>query len=219
MDIILGNILIQPNVVTKDGCKYLTDYTRKAQKDIMAVYDADKSNKTKTNQRKIDTKVRDVKCADIIPILPEVKELYDNIVINVINPFYNLTIRDSEVPQFLYYEKGGHYKPHYDAEALWTNPDGTQQWKKSVDRDISTILFLNDDFEGGEFIFPKYRIRIRPEPGLLVAFPSTHHYLHGVEPVTSGDRIVSVCWMRVNGVPTKEEQDKEIADKYGIEVY
>ena len=219
MDIILGNILIQPNVVTKDGCKYLTDYTRKAQKDIMAVYDADKSNKTKTDQRKIDTKVRDVKCADIIPILPEVKELYDNIVINVINPFYNLTIRDSEVPQFLYYEKGGHYKPHYDAEALWTNPDGTQQWKKSVDRDISTILFLNDDFEGGEFIFPKYRIRIRPEPGLLVAFPSTHHYLHGVEPVTSGDRIVSVCWMRVNGVPTKEEQDKEIADKYGIEVY
>ena len=219
MDIILGNILIQPNVVTKDGCKYLTDYTRKAQKDIMAVYDADKSNKTKTDQRKIDTKVRDVKCADIIPILPEVKELYDNIVINVINPFYNLTIRDSEVPQFLYYEKGGHYKPHYDAEALWTNPDGTQQWKKSVDRDISTILFLNADFEGGEFIFPKYRIRIRPEPGLLVAFPSTHHYLHGVEPVTSGDRIVSVCWMRVNGVPTKEEQDKEIADKYGIEVY
>jgi len=219
MDIILGNILIQPNVVTKDGCKYLTDYTRKAQKDIMAVYDADKSNKTKTDQHKIDTKVRDVKCADIIPILPEVKELYDNIVINVINPFYNLTIRDSEVPQFLYYEKGGHYKPHYDAEALWTNPDGTQQWKKSVDRDISTILFLNDDFEGGEFIFPKYRIRIRPEPGLLVAFPSTHHYLHGVEPVTSGDRIVSVCWMRVNGVPTKEEQDKEIADKYGIEVY
>jgi predicted 2-oxoglutarate/Fe(II)-dependent dioxygenase YbiX len=219
MDIILGNILIQPNVVTKDGCKYLTDYTRKAQKDIMAVYDADKSNKTKTDQHKIDTKVRDVKCADIIPILPEVKELYDNIVINVINPFYNLTIRDSEVPQFLYYEKGGHYKPHYDAEALWTNPDGTQQWKKSVDRDISTILFLNDDFEGGEFIFPKYRIRIRPEPGLLVAFPSTHHYLHGVEPVTSGDRIVSVCWMRVNGVPTKEDQDKEIADKYGIEVY
>jgi predicted 2-oxoglutarate/Fe(II)-dependent dioxygenase YbiX len=219
MDIILGNILIQPNVVTKDGCKYLTDYTRKAQKDTMGVYDAHKSNATRTEEHKIDTKVRDVKCADIIPIFSEVKELYDDIVTNIINPFYDLTIRDSEVPQFLYYEKGGHYKPHLDAEGLWTNPDGTQQWKKTVDRDISTVLFLNDDFEGGEFVFPKYRIRIRPEPGLLVAFPSTHHYLHGVEPVASGERVVSVCWMRVNGVPTKEEQDKEIADKYGIEVY
>jgi len=25
--------------------------------------------------------------------------------------------------------------------------------------------------------------------------------------------------MRVKGVPTKDEQDKQIADKYGIEVY
>lgn len=219
MDIILGNILIQPNVVTKDGCKYLTDYTRKAQKDIMGVYDSEKSNLNRSEEHKVDTKVRDVKCADISPILSEVKELYDDIVTNIINPFYDLVIRDSEVPQFLYYEKGGHYKPHYDAEAIWTNPDGTQQWKKTIDRDISTVLFLNDDFEGGEFVFPKYRIRIRPEPGLLVAFPSTHHYLHGVEPVTSGERIVSVCWMRVKGVPTKEDQDKEIADKYGIKVY
>ena len=134
-------------------------------------------------------------------------------------PFYDFKIRDSEIPQFLYYTEGGHYKPHYDGEAMWTNPDGTKQWKKSIDRDISTVLFLNDDFEGGEFVFPAYRIRIKPEPGLLIAFPSTHHYLHGVEPVKSGERVVSVCWMRVEGVPTKEEQDAEIAEKYNIKVY
>jgi len=28
-----------------------------------------------------------------------------------------------------------------------------------------------------------------------------------------------VTWMRVQGFKTKEEVDKEIADKYGIEVY
>lgn len=219
MDVLLGSILIQPNVVTKEGCKYLAEYTKKAPKDRMGVYDADKANQTKKDEHKIDTKTRDVMCADISPIIDDVKDLYQNIVDNVINPFYNFKILDSEVPQFLYYTEGGHYRPHYDGEGLWTNPDGTKQWKKTIDRDISTVLFLNDDFEGGEFIFPAYRIRIKPEPGLLIAFPSTHHYLHAVEPVKSGERVVSVCWMRVEGVPTKEEQDKVIAEKYGIEVY
>ena len=219
MDVLLGNILIQPNVITKEGCKYLTEYTKKAHRDKMGVYDSERSNETRKDQTKIDPKIRDVECADISPILPQVKELYSDIVTNVINPFYDFKIRDSEIPQFLYYTEGGHYKPHYDGEAMWTNPDGTKQWKKSIDRDISTVLFLNDDFEGGEFVFPAYRIRIKPEPGLLVAFPSTHHYLHAVEPVKSGERVVSVCWMRVEGVPTKEEQDAEIAKKYDIKVY
>jgi predicted 2-oxoglutarate/Fe(II)-dependent dioxygenase YbiX len=122
------------------------------------------------------------------------------------------------MPQLLYYEKGGHYKPHYDAEALWTNPDGTQIWKKSVDRDLSTVLFLNDDFEGGYFSFPDLRIKIKPEPGLLVCFPSSRYFKHCVEPVISGQRYTLVTWMRVQGFKTKEEQDREIEQKYGIKV-
>ena len=43
--------------------------------------------------------------------------------------------------------------------------------------------------------------------------------MYTVEPVTSGNRYAMVTWMRVLGMPTKEDQDKEIADKYGIEVY
>lgn len=219
MDILLGNILIQRNVVTKEGCKYLADYVKNSPKDRMGVYDAEKSNNTKKDEHKIDPKIRDVLCADIVPIFHEVKDLYDDIVKNVINPFYQFKIKDSEVPQFLYYTQGGHYKPHYDGEGLWTNPDGTKQWKKSIDRDISTVLFLNDDFEGGEFVFPAWNISIKPEPGLFIAFPSTHHYLHGVQPVTSGERVTSVCWMRVEGVPTKEDQDREISEKYNIQAY
>jgi|TARA_B100001939_G_scaffold86844_1_gene74421 predicted 2-oxoglutarate/Fe(II)-dependent dioxygenase YbiX len=219
MDILLGKILIQHNVVTKEGCKYLTDYVKRSPKDKMGVYDGEKSNKIKKEEQKVDTKIRDVLGADIYPIINEVKDLYDDIVNNIINPFYQFKIKDSEIPQFLYYTKGGHYKPHYDGEGLWTNPDGTQQWKKTIDRDLSTILFLNDDFEGGEFVFPAWNISIKPEPGLLVAFPSTHHYLHGVQPVISGERVTSVCWMRVEGVPTKEEQDREISEKYGIQAF
>jgi predicted 2-oxoglutarate/Fe(II)-dependent dioxygenase YbiX len=219
MNDILANVLIQPKVVTGEGLKFLTDHMRNSHKEQMSVFDAEKSDETRERQSKIDLNARNVKCADLLPVFPQVKGLLDDIVKNVINPFYGFEVRDSEEPQLLCYEPGGHYKPHNDGEGLWTNPDGTQVWKKTIDRDVSTVLFLNDDFEGGYFSFPDLRIKIKPEPGLLVCFPSSRWFTHMVEPVTSGNRYTLVTWMRVKGFKTKDEVDKELADKYNIEVY
>lgn len=218
---LLSNILIKPNVITKEGCKFLTDYMKTAQKEQMGVFDPDKTNETKKQHSKIDQNTRDVTCADLGPVLPEIEDLMKNIVHRVMNPYYNFKIRDSEAPQLLCYEGQGHYMPHIDGEALWVNPDGEKQWKKSIDRDMSAVLFLNGypDFEGGDFVFPELRVVVRPEPGLLVTFPSTHEYKHGVEKVVKGNRYTMVTWFRVHGIPTKEEQDKVIADKYNIEVH
>lgn len=222
MNDLLSNILIQPKVLTPKGINFLIDFAKNSEKEQMGVFDADKANKTKANEEhpsKIDLSARNVSCADIAPIIDDIKDLMQNIVTNVINPFYGFKVKDSEVPQLLCYEPGGHYKPHNDSEALWTNPDGSTIWKKSIDRDLSTVLFLNDDFEGGEFVFPDLRIRIRPEPGLLVCFPSSRWFVHTVEPVKSGNRYTLVSWMTVQGFKTKEEIDKEISDKYNIDVY
>lgn len=219
MNDILANVLIQPKVVTGDGLKLLTDHMRNAPKESMGVFDAEKSDATRERHSKVDKNVRNVECADFGKIIPQIQDLMNNIVYHVINPFYGFKIKDCEAPQLLCYSPGGHYKPHNDGEGVWTNPDGTQIWKKTIDRDLSMVLFLNDDFEGGYFSFPDLRIKIKPEPGLLVCFPSSRWYTHTVEPVISGNRYAMVTWMRVQGFKTKEEQDKEIADKYGIEVY
>ena len=216
MNDLLSNILIQPKVITKENCDWLVNYAKRANQDQMGVFDTEKTNETQETQSKIDKKSRDVKCADIEPILPQIQELLQNSIQHIINPFYGFQIRDSEMPQLLCYEPGGHYKPHIDAEGQWKNPDGSVIWKKTIDRDLSTVLFLNDDFEGGYFSFPDLRIKIKPEPGLLVTFPSSRYFKHQVEPVISGNRYTLVTWMRVQGFKTKEEQDKEIEEKYNI---
>jgi len=218
MNDLLSNVLIQPKVITKPGIDFLLNHMKNSHQEQMGVFDPDATNETQERQSKIDLTARNVKCADTLPVFPQVKELLDNIVENVINPFYGFKIRDSEEPQLLCYEPGGHYKPHVDGEGLWTNPDGTQVHKKTIDRDLSTVLFLNDDFEGGCFTFPDLRVTIRPEPGLLICFPSSRWYRHGVEPVISGHRYTLVTWMRVQGFETKEEQDRKIEEKYGIKV-
>ena len=72
---------------------------------------------------------------------------------------------------------------------MWVAPTGEKIWKKSTDRDLSFVFYLNDGFEGGDFVFPEHHIRVRPKPDMLITFPSNHFYMHGVEPVTKGKKI------------------------------
>ena len=41
--------------------------------------------------------------------------------------------------------------------------------------------------------------RIKPRPGMLLAFPSDHRYLHAALPTVSGIRYVIVSWAAVLG--------------------
>ena len=51
---------------------------------------------------------------------------------------------------------------------------------------MSAILFLNDDFEGGEHHFPLQDTVIKPRCGTMVFFPSTYTHPHRVDRVTKG---------------------------------
>jgi predicted 2-oxoglutarate/Fe(II)-dependent dioxygenase YbiX len=57
--------------------------------------------------------------------------------------------------------------------------------------DYGSIIYLNEEYEGGELFFPKYNIHIKPKAGTLIFFPSTNMYAHGVTEVTSGVRYTS----------------------------
>ena len=186
---LLTNILIAPNVISKEGVAFIMEHAKRQKKVDLSVFDPEQSNKTKNTKFSVDKKVRDTQMIDLEDIAGEIIDLFRNVVTNVINPFYEFEVKDSELPQLLHYGVDGHYMPHCDGESLW-KPPGNEPliWRKSTDRDLSTVLFLNDDFEGGDFVFPEFRVRVRPEPGMLVCFPSTHEYLHGVEPVTKGTR-------------------------------
>lgn len=214
----LSYILIKPNVINETGLTEILNHVKSSEATDLSVFDPEKSNNTGTTEWIIDKTMRDTQFIDYEPIQSKIIDLFKNSVKEVINPFYDIEISQSEMPQMLSYGIGGHYKPHIDAESLWKTPEGELIWKKSIDRDLSIVMFLNDDFDGGDFIFPELKVRVRPEPGMMVCFPSNHHYRHGVEPVTKGTRYSIVCWAQVKGFQTMEEQNKELSQKYGIEI-
>ena len=83
----------------------------------------------------------------------------------------------------LKYNSGQQYKKHYDG--------GTK-----IGRAISAVIYLNENYEGGELEFPNFNVKIKPEAGMLVLFPSNFAYAHVAHPVTSGTKYALVTWIR-----------------------
>jgi predicted 2-oxoglutarate/Fe(II)-dependent dioxygenase YbiX len=206
---LLQNILIQPNTINEQGLEAINQLIKKSKRNDLGVFDAQKTNDTGKTEWQLDKTVRDTQNIALEPILPQIFSLLQKTVSEVINPYYNFEVKDAEAPQLLCYGIGGHYHPHVDAEAIWMNKDGTKEWRKNMDRDLAVLLYLNDDYEGGNLVFPELHINIRPKKGMLVAFPATHNYIHGVEPVTKGERFAIVTWMTIKGSPTVEDINKQ----------
>ena len=202
-----------PDVITPEGINAIVSYMRSSKLVDASVFDPEGTNVSGETQAILNKDIRNTQFAPVEPLLPQINDLVANVVAEIINPFYRCEIYSYERPLLLRYGVGGHYEPHIDGEALWTRPDGTTRWRKSLDRDISFVLWLNDDFEGGEFVFPDLNVRLTPKPGLLLCFPSTHEYLHGVMPVTKGERYAIVTWMMVKGWKTMADEEKELLEE------
>jgi predicted 2-oxoglutarate/Fe(II)-dependent dioxygenase YbiX len=213
---LLSNILIEPQVLTQEAIQELLNHAKQSSTTDLSVFDPDKTNETGETSWIVDKGIRDTQIIEFGDLYPKIEDLFKNLVRNIINPFYNVEVRDSEVPQLLKYNVGGHYAPHIDGRSIWVAPNGDKIWRRSTCRDLSIVLFLNDEFEGGEFVFPDLHIQVKPKPGLLVCFPSDQNYLHGVNSVKSGERYSIVSWARIKGQKTKEEEDQELLETYGV---
>ncbi len=65
----------------------------------------------------------------------------------------------------------------------------------STVRTVSAILYLNDDYEGGELHFPRIDgLNIKPETGDIIVFPSTYTYQHESIPLLQGTKYVVLAF-------------------------
>lgn len=90
-----------------------------------------------------------------------------------------------------------------DGECLKQRPAYT--W-----RDYSAILYLNDDFDGGEFIFAKSKdaieATVKPTCGRMVGFSAGKENLHGVQAVVKGRRCALAMWYTLDARHLEKER-------------
>lgn len=77
-------------------------------------------------------------------------------------------------------------------------------------RGITSLLYLNDDYEGGEIEFPNQNLTLKPKPGTLVVFPSNRNFPHRVNPILSGHRN---SFQRVYGISTPDGDYRALANQ------
>ena len=53
---------------------------------------------------------------------------------------------------------------------------------------LSVIVFLNNDYVGGEINFPEKNIEIKPDPGSALVYPQSQEYSHFSKIITSGPK-------------------------------
>ncbi|XP_041130660.1 prolyl 3-hydroxylase 1-like [Polyodon spathula] len=83
-------------------------------------------------------------------------------------------------------------------------------------RDYSAILYLNDDFEGGNFIFTELDAKtvtaeVRPKCGRVVGFGAGKENPHGVRAVTKGQRCAVAIWFTLD--PRHNEKERIQAEE------
>ncbi|XP_053897640.1 prolyl 3-hydroxylase 3 isoform X2 [Malaclemys terrapin pileata] len=104
------------------------------------------------------------------------------------------------------------------ADNCLLDPEGKECWREPpayMYRDFSGILYLNDDFHGGDLFFTEVdavtvTAQVRPKCGKLVAFSSGRENPHGIWAVTHGRRCAIALWYTLS--PEHAEQERMEAE-------
>jgi Rps23 Pro-64 3,4-dihydroxylase Tpa1-like proline 4-hydroxylase len=102
---------------------------------------------------------------------------------NIIYPYASRNIKGKEDRMsILKYEESGYLPEHTD--------------HGSSSRTLSVVLYLNDNYDGGEINFPNVGngIKIKPEAGSAIFFPSNFVFSHSVNKIYKGTRYALPNW-------------------------
>jgi prolyl 4-hydroxylase len=107
-----------------------------------------------------------------------------------------------EPPEVLHYSVGEQYKPHVDFFHT-AMPAFAEEVNAKGQRVKTCLVYLNDDFEGGETDFPKIGVKYRGRTGGALIFDNVgadgtgdFRTLHSGLPPTRGEKWLFSQWMR-----------------------
>jgi len=97
----------------------------------------------------------------------------------------NLTIDN---PHIVHWPADTEMPPHNDLGAMREFPN----------RNFAAIVYLNDNYQGGELMFPDLGFGIKGHAGELIIFRGDS-IMHGVNKINSGNRYTIASWLTING--------------------
>ncbi len=164
------NAVTKENFITKENCEYLIK--------IATELDIWESGGTGFWENRVlnyyTILQRDKKAAEIMLDA-------NNRCGNIIKNNYAIPEVYSDTLQIVRWFPGMEQPPHAD-DMTNTDIPGFEH------RVFGSIIYLNDDYEGGQTYYPNYKISITPQAGKLAVHPGDPEHLHGVTKIEGGMR-------------------------------
>jgi hypothetical protein len=91
------------------------------------------------------------------------------------------------------------FSKHYIARYTSGKSLGPQFDKSKPENTYKSIIFWNNDFQGGSLEFPNLGKSFRPEPGDLVYFIESEENKCAILEITNGDLYLSEAWIGLRG--------------------
>jgi predicted 2-oxoglutarate/Fe(II)-dependent dioxygenase YbiX len=179
-------INLYKNAISKERCNEIIYQVESAIKeDLPGIF----WRGAQVNDKEDDNAVRN--CVDLKykrehlgTILPKNDNLYNahksveeslDLCLKNYESLWHLQMRYKEAFNFVKYNPGKYFKIHADHGPYYTCT-------------VSAVIYLNDDYEGGEIEFTRHGIKVKPDAGDIVIFPSNFVYEHASCEVFSGTK-------------------------------
>ncbi len=194
------SVHVIPGFVPEAECRELVTWADEQVGDPMTVVDTTQKDASKERGRASTARItEEVALGDRAE---QVHGWMERAIREHIEPAFQREIAWFEAPDLMRYGPGGWFKRHADSEYF---DEQRKCWVKILDREISLLIYLNGDFEGGELSFPVFNWNYRPRAGDLLFFPSDARFQHEAQAVTRGRRYALVSWMAVKNAPRVNE--------------
>lgn len=118
--------------------------------------------------------------------------------------YWGVGINSYEAFNFVKYEGAGtHFKIHADHGPTYVTT-------------VSIVVYLNDDYQGGEIWFPRFNLSHKPRAGDIVVFPSTYIYEHASQDMISGTKYSVVIMSDYNDRDNVNQKVPQTVQNYQL---
>lgn len=127
-----------------------------------------------------------------------VRKRMDDMIFKIINPICKIFQNEFSIPctcdcGYTLRKIVGATRIHTDGIG---NDSNLKMFNKDNIRQMSVIIALNGDYDGGEFVFTEQNVRIKLKRGQLIAFPPFWTHPHKVEtPLNDTVRYTVNTWL------------------------
>lgn len=121
-------------------------------------------------------------------VIPIIQRFWDQAYKEYATKYSSLHDCDKHQIYFMKVQKtvpgGGYHRWHFETNRM--------VFSKRI---MTMMIYLNDDFEGGETEFINYKRRIKPETGKLLLWPAGYTHVHrGLMPL-KGNKYIITTWI------------------------